>query len=285
MMKSADIKKLLEQYGIRPLRGRSQNFLLDEAVVAAMVGAADVGPGSSVVEIGPGPGILTEMLLRSGAEVVAVEIDQKLCRLLRQRFSGPAFHLIESDILETANVRLAGSFAGPARRSGAYVVVANLPYAITTLILEKFFFEEPRPASLTIMVQREVADRILAAPGDMSSLAVMVQSLGRPRRVLDVPRTAFLPAPRVDSTVIHIDLKKADEMSSFFGSVPADKFFAVVRRAFSQRRKQLKNTLKNFCSDPKMLENAMFKAKINPSSRPEELAPKDWVALAAALNQ
>jgi len=284
-MKAADLKKLLAESGIRPLHGRSQNFLLDERVVAALVEAAGVGPGSSVVEIGPGPGILTEALLRRGAEVVAVELDQKLCRLLHGRFAGPALHLIEGDILDVANARLAAAFSGAPRRDGQYSVAANLPYAVTSPVLEKFLFEAPRPSGLTLMIQREVADRILAGAGEMSSLAVMVQTLGRPRRVCDVPRSAFLPPPNVDSTVIHIALKDLPELSVFFRGLAPEKYFAVTRRAFSQKRKQLKNSLEIFSSSGISLKNAMVEANIDPRSRPEELLPEQWVLLAAALKQ
>ncbi len=282
-MKAAELKKFLEDFGIRPLRGRGQNFLLDENVVAALAEAAGAGPGSAVVEIGPGPGILTEALLRRGAEVSAVEIDQKLCRLLRRRFSGPAFHLAEADVLDLSNSALAAGFSGPPRGDGGYLVAANLPYAITSPVLQKFLLGSPRPASLTVMVQREVADRILAKAGDMSSLAVLVQTLGRPRRVLDVPRSAFLPPPRVDSAVIHIALKNDRELSDFFGNIPQDKYFAVVRQAFAAKRKQLKNTLKKSVPAGKYLENAFVEAKISPAARPEELLPKDWIALVRAL--
>lgn len=273
---------MLEPFGIRPIHGRGQNFLLDEGVVAAMVEAAGVGPSDAVVEIGPGPGILTVALLNRGAEVVAIEIDPKLCALLRHRFTGPAFHLLEGDALSFSNVELLGSFAGR-DGGGDYRVVANLPYAITSPVLEKFLFHEPKPSRLTLMVQREVADRILAGRGDMSSLAVMVQTLGRPKKVLDISRHAFFPSPKVDSSVIHIDLKSRAELDVFFGSLSREVYFAVARRAFVQKRKQLKNSLLEIAGSRQSLEFAFNEAKIDPMLRPEDLLPADWAALASAL--
>lgn len=281
-MEVSDLKKLIEPFGIRPIHGRGQNFLLDDGVVAAMVESAGVGPADAVVEIGPGPGILTSALLSRGAEVTAVEIDRKLGLLLRHRFAGPAFHLLEGDALSFSNADLLGSFTGRTGR-GDYKVVANLPYAITSAVLEKFLFHEPKPSLLTVMVQREVAERILADRGVMSSLAVMAQTMGRPKKVLDISRHAFWPSPQVDSSVIHIELKKRAELEAFFGSLAPEKYFSVVRQAFSQKRKQLKNSLSSFFDSKKSLENAFVKAKIDQMSRPEELTPEDWRRLAAGF--
>jgi len=281
-MNPAELKQLIEPFGIRPIHGRGQNFLLDESVVAAMVQAAGIGPSDAVVEIGPGPGILTAALLNRGAEVVAIEIDRKLCALLRHRFTGPAFHLLEGDALSFSNAELLRSFAGR-DGGGDYRVVANLPYAITSPVLEKFLFHEPRPSRLTLMLQREVTDRILAGRGEMSSLAVMVQTLGRPKKVLDISRHVFFPSPKVDSSVIHIDLKSRTELDGFFGALPRERYFTVVRRAFSQKRKQLKNSLMEIAGSRQVLENALIKAKIDPRSRPEDLLPADWAELVSAL--
>lgn len=275
-MDKEELLALLEPLGIRPWRGRSQNFLLDGSVAQKMIAAAGISPGDRVVEVGAGPGMLTEALLDAGAAVAAVELDGRLCALLRQRFSSRKnFELFEGDVLEFPAATLSGGTD--------YAVVANLPYAITTPVIVKFLSEPPMPRSLTVMVQREVADRLLAGAGEMSSIAVFVQGLTEPHRVADVPRTAFFPSPKVDSAVIHMRVRGRDEISALFGNVRPETCFALAKTAFAGRRKQLKNSLRAAVSDGEKLKKAFVSAKISPSSRPEELVVKDWVRLAAAI--
>lgn len=277
------LRALLEPYGIRPVKDRGQNFLLDGRVVTAMTEAADIGPGTHVVEIGPGPGILTAELLDRGAEVVAVELDSKLRALLRGRFAMDVrFRMCEGNALAFTNEQFLDAFE---QAPSSYKVVANLPYAITTDILRKFLVEEPLPTSITVMVQREVADRLLAGPGDMSSFAVFVQTLGTARRIVNVPASAFFPAPKVRSAVIHIERKDERELSTFFRGTTADRYFSIVRTAFAGKRKQLKNTLKGLGIPENGLTKAFAKAKIGPDQRPEELSVQDWRRLALALTQ
>lgn len=275
------LRALLEPYDIRPIKDRGQNFLLDERVVARMVDAAGIAEGDHVVEIGPGPGILTAALLGRGAEVVAVELDSKLRALLRGRFAMDLrFRMREGNALAFSNAEILAGFPEP---PASYKVVANLPYAITTEILRKFLLEEPLPSTVTVMVQREVADRVLAAPGDMSSLAVFVQTLGKVRRVVNVPAGAFFPPPKVDSAVIHIERKNEQELSDFFRGTSADRYFTIVRTAFSGKRKQLKNTLKSLGLQENGLTKAFTKAKVAPEQRPEELSVQEWRRLVLAL--
>ncbi|MFC1702875.1 16S rRNA (adenine(1518)-N(6)/adenine(1519)-N(6))-dimethyltransferase RsmA [Patescibacteria group bacterium] len=277
-MKASELKALLEPYGISPLRARGQHFLLDEGVVAKMIAASGVGKGSRVLEIGPGPGILTSALLDAGADVVAVELDIKLQALCADRF-GDALTLVRGDVMHHENSGLVARFSGP----GSYRVVANIPYVITSPVLEKFLQGEARPESMTIMIQKEVADRILAKPGDMSSIAVLVQTLGSVHRVTNVAKGAFFPPPKVDSSVIHIVLKTEQERASHFGSVPQNFFFSVVRTAFGQKRKQLRNSLKGLFHDAEDLEKSFNKAKIRTSARPEELSVAQWSALVESM--
>jgi 16S rRNA (adenine1518-N6/adenine1519-N6)-dimethyltransferase len=290
-MTPAELRELLGRHGIRPVRDRGQHFLLDESVVAAMADAAGVSDGDRVLEIGPGPGILTETLLSRGAEVVAVEIDRRLASLLRERFApalsaaegsdaeGP-FRLVEGDALSFANADLAARFSRP----GAYKVVANLPYGITTDALMKFIEEEPRPSSMTVMVQREVADRILAGPGEMNALAVAIRSAADADRVVNVPRGAFLPPPRVDSAVIHIRLWNAGERERFLGGADPAVFSRVVRAAFAAKRKKLRNGIAGIAAERGTdAETALVQAKIDPSARPEEVGLGGWAALARSL--
>lgn len=276
------LQELLAPYGIRPLRDRGQHFLLDDRVVGRMVEAAAVAPGDRVVEIGPGPGILTAALLAKGAEVVAVEIDLKLRSLLRDRFGAePRFRLVEGDALGFPTADLSSRFSGGG--TAPYKVVANLPYNITSDALRKFLREDPVPSSVTVMIQREVADRILAAPGDMSALAVFVRTFGDVARVTNVPSGAFLPPPKVDSAVIHIVRKSREALLEFFRPVGEERYFTVVRTAFAGKRKKLRNSLQGLATSEKALNEAFLRAGIAPERRPEELTVEQWRALASAL--
>lgn len=276
-MTVSELKELLARFEATPVRSRGQHFLLDESAVAALADAAGIGRGSAVLEIGPGPGILTAELLRRGADLTAVELDRKMCALLRHRFIEKKFTLIQGDIIEIKSQVLSGLGSG-------YALVANLPYNITSETLVGFLTEEPKPRSLTLMVQREVADRVLAKPKNMSSLAVLVQTYGEPSRVRNVPAGAFYPPPEVDSSVIHIRVKTPAEIAAFFAGVPAETYFALVKAAFAARRKQLKNSLDDFFFRHGRDAGDVFgAAKVAPTARPEELTLEDWKSLAKAL--
>ena len=272
------LKEYLERYGARPLKSRGQHFLLDENVVQKMIAAARVKAGDTVVEIGPGPGILTAALLEAGASVTAVELDMKMQALQKDRFEGKAIHIMGGDVLSFTNSEIHSE-------ETPYKVVANLPYNITSSILQKFLFEEPKPLSMTIMIQREVADRIMATPGQMSALAVMVQTMATVEKVVNVPKGAFYPPPKVDSSVIHMALKSPQELDAFFGPVDSAEYFRVGKTAFSGKRKKLKNTLSSMVSDKGVLENALISAEIPVSARPEEVGIAGWIMLTKALQK
>lgn len=272
-MTANELKQMLANFGIRPIKDRSQHFLLDDAVVDAMLAAADVQKGECVVEIGPGPGILTEKLLAAGAHVTAAEIDKKLCALLRERF-GDALRLIEGDALTVANADFAAD-------AGAYKVVANVPYAITSPLLKKFLLESPKPSSVTVLVQREVAERVGAKPGDMSGLAVLVQTYAKPKIVRRVAAGAFFPPPKVESAVLHLALRTDAELNEFFDTAEPARYFALSQAAFAEPRKQIKNTLRKLFPSDQALADAIFKAEIAASARPSELVLEQWRLLAA----
>ncbi|MFA6604004.1 MAG: 16S rRNA (adenine(1518)-N(6)/adenine(1519)-N(6))-dimethyltransferase RsmA [Patescibacteria group bacterium] len=272
---------MLNEARIEPWKGRGQNFLLDEKVIDQMVAAAGIERGSAAVEIGPGAGVLTGRLLERGARVAAVEIDPRLCSFLRRRFDKQDLQVLEGDALAFTNAALAEAAGGS--RSG-YRVVANIPYAITSALIQKFLLEAPQPASFTLMVQAEVADRVLAAPGEMSSLAVLVQTLAQAALVVRVPRASFYPAPQVDSAVIHIKPFSSAELSARFGAAwSAERHFRVTRAAFQEPRKQIKNTLRQLGLSDILLNEAIISASLKPESRPQELSVSDWARLSIEL--
>lgn len=281
-MTADELRSLLAPHGIRPVRDRGQHFLLDDRVVDRMIDAAAVTNGSRVLEIGPGPGILTARLLDAGADVVAVEIDSKLRTLLASRFGAhPKFRLLAGDARDFSNAMLVDAFSSGI--VGPYSLVANLPYSITSETLRKFLLEDPAPAAIVVMIQREVADRILAKPGDMSALAVMVQAMGDVTRVTNVPAGAFFPPPKVDSAVIHIMRRPDAALLQIFGNGTPERFFAISQAAFAGKRKQLRNSLRSIVNDENTLNKAFLRSSIAPTRRPEELSIDEWSKLAAAL--
>ena len=279
------VRAVLRQAGLRARHDRSQNFLADIDVLEAIVAEAGAGPGRRILEIGPGLGILTEALLAAGAAVTAVELDAGLAAWLRERLApallraaeaGPdapgSLRLVEGDALDEDLVRLVPP---------PYDVVANLPYHITSPILHRLLGEAPRPERLVLMLQREVAERIAAPPGHMSYLTIFVQYHARVRVALVVPRTAFEPAPKVDSAVVVLEPFEADDR---LDPAAEDELWRLVQAAFRERRKMLHNVLARQLPVPaERVAAALARAGIASDRRPQTLAVGEWLALREAL--
>lgn len=223
------VRAALEPLGRAPLRSLSQNFLIDPNLLRAIVEASGVGEGDRVLEIGPGPGTLTAELLAAGARVTAVELDRDLCAYLRTEFAGERLELLEGDALHVPE-----ALAGP----DDWRVVANLPYAITSPFLTRLVDWHPRVAGAWLMVQREVAERVCAAPGgrERGSLSAFLQRYYACRAERVVPPTVFLPPPKVHSAVLRLSPVEP-------GPAPRATFERVLRAAFGQRRKMLRKSL------------------------------------------
>ncbi len=273
-----DIKALLRDYGLHPHKGLGQNFLVDARVLERIVDTAELEPQDVVLEIGSGLGTLTQALAEVARRVVAVEVDEQLVNVLRARLASFSnTHIICGDILALDIPRLVGGELAPPT---SFKVVANIPYYITSAVLRHVLEAAVRPKLFVVMVQREVAQRIVAQPGQMSLLAVSVQFYGSPRLVFRVPARAFYPAPKVDSAVVRIEPHP---------QLPLDApeiagFFAVVRAGFAQRRKQLRNALLHGLSvSADQLSKAMAAAGIDPHRRAQTLSVEEWLALHHAL--
>jgi 16S rRNA (adenine1518-N6/adenine1519-N6)-dimethyltransferase len=255
----------LDALGLTPSKGLGQNFLHDRGVVRRIVEIADLRPDASVLEIGPGLGVLTRQLAERSARVVAVEVDSRLAQHLRAT-APDNVTIVEADALRIDPPALAGP---------DYDVVANLPYSVANAILRRMLEAEPAPCALTIMVQLEVAQRIVASPPRMSVLSVAVQFYGAPQIALRVGGGAFIPPPNVESAVLRIvthtpPLPRAER--------PA--FFRVVTAGFAQRRKQLVNTLAaGLRLERAVVTTALQRAEIAPTERAERLTVADWVRL------
>jgi 16S rRNA (adenine1518-N6/adenine1519-N6)-dimethyltransferase len=278
-MTPEEIKKILAPYGLRPSRDRGQNFLLDDRVVRSMVDCAGIKPGDCVLEIGPGLGMLTEILLARGAQVLAIELDHVLARILQERLPNKTLEVLEADFLSCSNQDLVRRLKP---EDGVYKVVANLPYSITSAALSKLLAEPPHPKSITILVQREVAWRATAQPPKTSLLSVVVDTYGKAKVEMSVLSGSFWPKPKVDSAVLHISLYSREENATRLAGMAPENFLSIVSLAFSEKRKQLKNTLvRKF--DSIAISHAMEIAKIQPQERPERLTFKQWVTLAKEL--
>ena len=272
------LRELLDKYHLRPRKGLGQHFLTDPNILRKIVEAAELSPESVVLEIGPGPGMLTRRLVEAAGRVVAVELDEGMVRLLRGEYSHlPNLKLVQGDILQLDPAVLIGDAESSGLESPlAYTVVANLPYYITSAAIRHVLEANPPPLRLVLTVQREVARRIVAQPGDMSLLAVSVQFYGRPRIVAKIPAGAFVPPPKVDSAVVRIDTCSQPQVD-----VPdVEAFFRVVRAGFGQKRKQLKNALGAGLGLPSdHVAEVLLRAGVEPNRRAQTLSLAEWACL------
>ncbi|HUZ01253.1 MAG TPA: 16S rRNA (adenine(1518)-N(6)/adenine(1519)-N(6))-dimethyltransferase RsmA [Thermomicrobiaceae bacterium] len=265
-------REVLERLGVRPSKALGQNFLHDPKIVRRIADEADPAPTDLVVEVGPGLGILTAELARRAERVVAVELDHRLAEYLRDAFSDPPVHVVGADIL-TVDLHLLTS-------GRPYTVVANLPYSVAAAAIERLLEADRPPIALVVMVQREVAKRIVARPPDMSVLAVAVQFHGRPRIVFRLGPGAFFPPPKVDSAVLRIDVNPEPRLTGERRLA----FFRLVRAGFSQRRKRLANAIAASLDSPKPdVEQRLRAVGIDPDRRAETLTVEDWLAVERGL--
>jgi 16S rRNA (adenine1518-N6/adenine1519-N6)-dimethyltransferase len=274
---AATVRASLRGAGLAARHGLSQNFLIDPDVLDAIVELAEPTPGRRVLEIGPGLGILTGALLDAGAIVTAIEIDRGLSELLRDRFAAPIadgrLTLIEDNALD---LDLAGTVERP------HDIVANLPYHITSPILHRLLGAPARPERLVLMLQREVAERITAAPGGLSYLAVFVQYHAAARLAVRVPSTAFEPAPKVDSAVVVLEPYPPGRWSP--APEVEDELWRLVQASFRERRKMLHNVLtRQLRVPPDQVLAALAAAGIAPDRRPQTVSVEEWLRLLAAM--
>lgn len=266
-------RSVLRRQGIRPTRSMGQNFLIEPEVVAAIVDVAQAGAGDNVVEVGPGLGILTRELLTRGSNVLAIELDRDLAAFLRHDLANvTAFSLIEADARHADVAAWAGA--------DTWHLVANLPYSTGTAILRHFLELERPPTASTVMVQREVAERMAANAPNMSLLALAVQILAVPEVAFIVPPNVFEPPPKVESAVVHL----AQRPTPLLNTETRERFFRVASLAFQQKRKTLANSLaKGMGRTKPEVEGLLQRADIDPSLRPQAVGLDAWCHLARML--
>ena len=232
-----DGRRLLHRYGIRPKKRLGQHFLKNETTAQEIVGALSLNSGDTVLEIGPGFGILSRYLVERAHNVIAVEIDNNLSALLADRFSHVQhFHLLHTDILRSDLQRIRSQYRAPKLK-----IVGNLPYSITTPVLFFLLRYKSEIKTIVVTIQKEVAERILSPPGrkEYGALSVAIQYHASAERILEIPANAFYPKPKVDSTVLRLRILEHPSVSVQNETL----FFQVVRSAFGQRRKMLHNAL------------------------------------------
>ncbi len=272
---SPSVAALLRARKIQPRKRLGQNFLTDPVALERIVAAADLTPEDVVVEVGAGVGTLTRLLAERAGRVLAVELDDRLVEILREQLADlPTVQILHGDILRFPELGLAHL---------GYKVVANLPYYITSAILRHFLEELPRPRLMVVTVQREVAERIVAGPGEMSLLSVSVQFYGQVRIVARIPAGAFYPPPKVDSAVVRIDVAELPAVRLAEG-IDQGAFFRVVRAGFSQKRKTLRNSLSaGLGLSPTLVEAALAQADVEARRRAETLSLPEWARITTVL--
>ncbi len=270
----------LKIHGFRLSKGMGQNFLIDENVLVGILDGAEIDKDDYVLEIGPGFGVLTGGLCSRAKKVVSVELDQRLFEILKINLHGfDNFELIEGDILQTdINSIITNKFDGHSAK-----VVANLPYYITTPIIMRLLEEGYDFKSITVMVQKEVADRLCASPGTKEYGAITITSsfYASVKRVLEVPANSFIPAPDVDSTVIRFDIREKPPVEV------SDKklFLRLIKAGFGQRRKTLLNALNagGFFKTKAEICEILMSCNVEPSRRGETLSIKEYADIANEL--
>ena len=264
-----EVREFCQARGLRLSTDLGQHFLVDEAVLNAIVATADIQSNDHIVEIGPGIGILTKELLKSAGHVTAIELDKRLIPLLKKFVN-------KNQKLETRNKLeiVQGNALHTPLPTEPYKIVANIPYHITSPLLHHAFLEsEVPPQSMTLLLQREVGEKI-SNKEDAGILTILVGLFGKPQYIMTVPPQAFLPPPKVDSAILHIECFE----KPLAESETIETIFKLTKVAFGQRRKMLRNTLGAFHGGMERLSSL----GIDEKRRPQTLTIEEWIALAKA---
>lgn len=275
----AYVKEILDDHGFRFTKSLGQNFLIDGNIVRGIVENSGINKEDYILEVGPGIGTLTEELALNAKKVVAIEIDTSLSPILEETLADKDnVEIIFGDILQVD----LNEIIDDKLNAGPVKVVANLPYYITTPIIGRLLEDDLNLESITVMVQKEVADRIISNPGskDYSSLSVFIKFYTEPEILLDVPKSVFMPQPRVDSAVVKLNIKKN------LPQVDREKFFKVVKASFAMRRKTLLNCLSSgkFEMEKGEIKGLLEDMDIDPGIRAERLGVEDFIKISENIS-
>ena len=269
-----ETQMLLNQYGLRANKKLGQNFLINEQVINEIIEKSNIDKDDTVLEIGPGLGSLTKALLNNAKRVIAVELDENMVNILKNRFNNENLEIINDDILKVDLNQIINKY-------GKIKVVANLPYYITTPIVMKLLEDEYDIESITVMVQKEVGKRLCAEPGsrDFGAVTVGVNYYSKAKIVIDVPKDNFLPIPEVDSCVIKLDILDTPPVEL----KDKKRFFRLVKAAFSQRRKTINNSLASGEFSKDAVLQVLNKLGIDAKLRAENLSIQDFANITNEL--
>lgn len=274
-----ETKFIMKKYNIKANKNLGQNFLIDENVINSIIDGSDVNENDLIIEIGPGLGTLTKRLLERAGKVICIELDKNMINILNDRFSlYENFKILNQDILKTDLKSLIQQEKEVGKIK--YVkIVANLPYYITTPIIMKLLEEQLELESITVMIQKEVADRLIAIPGEKNTGAITytVYYYAESKKILEVPNTAFIPEPEVTSEVIRLDIRKVPPIDVS----NRDFMFKIIKNAFMQRRKTIVNALTNtkIFKDKNQGINILKDVNLKENVRAEELSIEEFAKL------
>ena len=271
-----ETKFILDKYHIHANKNLGQNFLVDDDTVSGIIEVANISKEDLVIEIGPGLGTITKELLERAGKVICIELDERMITILNDRFSlYNNFELINEDVLKVNLQELINKESFKTTK-----IVANLPYYITTPIIMKLLEERLDIEAITVMIQKEVAERLVAEPGKGESGAITyaINYYTKPKIVLQVPNTAFIPEPKVNSTVIQLDVQKV---------LNEEKLFELIKIAFMQKRKTLVNALTNSnkYGSKETVEKVIEKMGLDLKIRPEKLTLEQYAELSEEINK
>ena len=269
-------KFIMDKYHIRANKNLGQNFLIDDDTVSGIVDAANVSKDDLIIEIGPGLGTLTKELLDRAGKVICIELDKRMIEILNDRFSMyDNFKVLNDDVLKVNLKELIEK-----EKVKTTKIVANLPYYITTPIIMKLLEERLDIETITVMIQKEVADRLVTKPGtgDTGAITYAIHYYTNPKRVLEVPNTAFIPEPKVNSTVINLEVLKEPKVAV----KDEKKLFEVIKTAFMQKRKTLLNALANSnkYGSKEQICKTLELLSIDNRVRPEKLTLEEFAKIA-----
>lgn len=251
---------------LTPKKSLGQHFLRSPKALKDIIESSNLSENDVVLEIGPGEGVLTEKLLETGAHIIAVEKDDRAYELLLEKFEAEIkekrIKLIHGDILEHNTADLV---------EGKFQVIANIPYYITGILIRKLLTEEPRPIAMTLLVQKEVAERIVAKDEKESLLSLSVKAYGNPRIISTVKKGSFTPPPKVDSAIIRIERINSHKAGEY-----EENFWKIIKKAFNTKRKTLFGSIKEFFIDPEKVFNV---CNIEKNARPETIPLEKWIIL------
>jgi 16S rRNA (adenine1518-N6/adenine1519-N6)-dimethyltransferase len=264
-----DLRQAMQLAGITPKKGLGQHFLIDAEALEMIVRAGAIEPTDTVLEVGPGMGVMTRLLIERAGRVVAVEADSELAALLN-RLEADNLEVVQGDILKY-NLR---------QLPAGYKVVANIPYYLTGQLFRLFLTSANPPSLMVVLIQREVAQRITARPGDLSVLALSIQYYAKPIILGPVERHKFWPAPKVDSAVLKLTVGEPAFAADY------GKLFRLIKAGFGEKRKQLKNSLSGgLNASIEVIETALKQARVAPTARAQELSLPQWERLYRAAEK